>query len=575
MPGVMVPAQVSPESPPRASHRTGSILFVWSVWGLAVAAALWLVGNYGRNLPQWDDWEMVPALTGTQSVTPSWLWSQHNEHRIPLPRLLLLALYTLSGNDVRAGMFFNVAALGVLAAILILVAGRLRSSSAYADAFFPLFLLHWGHAENLLWSWQVGFLSSTVLAGVLLGLLALWGNRLTPARLLGVGGCLLLLPLCGANGLVLVPPLLLWLCGVVRAHWRSGQLRGRGESLLALALVLALVAVLGVYFLGYERPADHPHSAGVAASLRTSLECWGMLFGLWGRPYWFAAGLAAVGLWLTAALLLSLAAWQRPNERLRALGLLLFLVSFLGLALVVGWGRSGFGLGGGLRARYVSLMTPTLCGLYFVVGLYTSPRVAGVTQRCLALLAGLMFVLNVPGGLTLAEGQRQVLDSFQKDLETGLPPFVLVDRYSRFPLELYPDPVRFAAYLSQLRQARVKPFDRLAADPVLREVKLVEGQNVRQRPDGVFVLGEARFVCAFRLRYQFDSSARGFMGLRAFWGDGGSGGAVLLVPEPEEKAVVIWVNERVNQFGFQPSDPSAAFQIREIVLLIPQAGERP
>jgi hypothetical protein len=172
-------------------------------------------------------------------------------------------------------------------------------------------------------------------------------------------------------------------------------------------------------------------------------------------------------------------------------------------------------------------------------------------------------------------GQRQVLDAFKKDLEKGLPPFVLVDRYSRFPFEVYPDPARFEAYLSLLRQARVKPFDRLAADPALREVALVEGRNARRLPDGVLELGAAPFVCAFRLRYRLDAAAGGVMGLRTFWGDGGNGGVVLLVPEPKEKTVVIWVNDRVDRVWFQPGDPSAAFEIREVVLLIPQAGERP
>ena len=98
---------------------------VWAVWALMLLTALAYVAWYPGNVPFFDGWVMVPFLTGAEPVTPAWLWEQHNEHRIPLPKLLLLALYRLSGNDFHAGMFFSVAALAGLAAALIRTARRL------------------------------------------------------------------------------------------------------------------------------------------------------------------------------------------------------------------------------------------------------------------------------------------------------------------------------------------------------------------------------------------------------------------------------------------------------------------
>src|SRR5438105_8162010 len=77
----------------------------WIVGLLAVVMSLAILGFvylYGANVPYLDDWDIVPALTGNQAVTLRWLWSQHNEHRLPLPRLLLLGLYHLFGFDFRA-----------------------------------------------------------------------------------------------------------------------------------------------------------------------------------------------------------------------------------------------------------------------------------------------------------------------------------------------------------------------------------------------------------------------------------------------------------------------------------------
>src|SRR5262245_5208350 len=113
-------------------------LFVWGVWATAVAAALALVAAHGWNIPRWDDYTLVPLLTRQEPVTPSWLWDQHNEHRIPLPKLALLSAVAAAGWDFRAGMYLSVAGLAAAAAGLVLTAAHLRGHTSYADAFFPL-----------------------------------------------------------------------------------------------------------------------------------------------------------------------------------------------------------------------------------------------------------------------------------------------------------------------------------------------------------------------------------------------------------------------------------------------------
>jgi hypothetical protein len=123
------------------------------------------VAYYGSDIPIWDDYAIVAALTGDQPITLNWLWEQCNEHRIPVPKLILLASERLAGNDVRSGMFLSVGALCVLAAALINVAGRLRGGTRPFDAVFPLFLLHVGHAGNLLWSQGLAWSFSHSVAG--------------------------------------------------------------------------------------------------------------------------------------------------------------------------------------------------------------------------------------------------------------------------------------------------------------------------------------------------------------------------------------------------------------------------
>jgi hypothetical protein len=82
-------------------------------------------------------------VTGEEPVTPTWLWSQHNEHRMLLPRLIYLALSELSGYDFRAGAVYNVLALSALSAVMIMTCRALRGGCDFRDAYFPLMLLNW------------------------------------------------------------------------------------------------------------------------------------------------------------------------------------------------------------------------------------------------------------------------------------------------------------------------------------------------------------------------------------------------------------------------------------------------
>ena len=92
---------------------------------------------------------------------------------MPVPRLIFLGLNRLTTIDMRVTMYFDVLVMAALAAAMILTATRLRGRPSAADAFFPLVLLHWGQAANLLWGWQLQFFASVALVCVAL-LLRQW-----------------------------------------------------------------------------------------------------------------------------------------------------------------------------------------------------------------------------------------------------------------------------------------------------------------------------------------------------------------------------------------------------------------
>ena len=195
-----------PSTPAPRPARLAPVV-VWGVWAAMTVALLGYVWAFARDVPWWDDWDLVPVLSGREPVSATWLWERHNEHRLPLPKLMHLALAVPSGPDFRIAAYINALGLAAGALVLILAARRLRGHTTLADALFPVLLLHWGQYDNLLWSFQVQFVGSTVLflAAVTLMATARRGHLL--GRGVAVGLCAAALPFFGANGTALAPAL--------------------------------------------------------------------------------------------------------------------------------------------------------------------------------------------------------------------------------------------------------------------------------------------------------------------------------------------------------------------------------
>jgi hypothetical protein len=439
-------------------------LFVGAVWAGMLLAALGFVWVYATDVPFWpDEWMYVPVLTGNEPLNLDWLWRQHLEHRIPLPKLLWVGLLGLTGFDFRAVMFCNTLALGGLALALILAARQLRGRASYADAFFPLLLLHWGHWENLLWAWQVQFISSTVLAGLLLVIIVRNPQPLRWGATCLAGTCLLLLALCGANGLVFVPPLAMWL--VLSGGLRLCQSRGSGgilNGLLALAFALAALLLVALYFVGYEKPTERQAGHNLRVTLQGAVRFLGTALGHGPEPSGdFYSGILVVGIMGASAVLLALAIGLRPRDWLRTVGLFLFLVSLAGLAGGIGWSREA------MYARYVTLAAPVLCGAYF------SAEVCGVRYLDRAVQFGLLALLaavlpfNVQEGLKKGEERYKVLRAFERDMEAGAPLHQVAEVHYRDVL--WQDggvstEQGFATYLIMLNEAGIAPYCRMRRD---------------------------------------------------------------------------------------------------------------
>jgi hypothetical protein len=428
-----------------------------------LAVALVVVLRAGRDIPLAEDWTLVPALTGHEPDFGAWLWSQNNEHRVPLPRLLMLLMLRVSGGDFRAGMVLNVLTVAAVAAAMIVTARRVRGRTAWPDLFFPVATLHLGHWINIAWSWQIQFVSSFALIAVLLIVVVRQAGPLSTSAATAAATAMVLLPLTGAIGLIFDIALGPWVLATAWPHLRRRAAAPRAPGLLIVG-ALFVAAVTGVlYFVGYVRPPWNPPSPSHLATLETAARFLALGIGPRAAASWrisvlaTAALLAATGLLLTRAFLQS-----RDHERLRSLGLLSFGGAMIVLALGIGWGRAAQYPTIGLPNRYVIFALPALCAAYFAWLLYGRSRAATLVPAALCAAALVLLPWNTRDGLSVRDWYVAGMDAVQRDVDAGATPAVIAEKHTAFLMHWNREGL--AERIRMLRDAGIGPFARAAAD---------------------------------------------------------------------------------------------------------------
>jgi hypothetical protein len=426
--------------------------FVAAALVALVSGAVWFVLRFGSDMPTLDEWGLAGRLTGHQPLTAEWLWSQHNEHRILLPRLFYVACARLTGGNLRVGLVLDVLALGALSAALIAAVRRDRGRVEPTDVVFPLALLHLGHWSSLLGGIQMAFVFSTLLLGVVLAQLVAWDGRRTGAATT-IGVCAVALPLCGGQGALMAVPLAAWLAGAGLVAWRSGAADARRTGAAAMGLAAAAIALVAFYGVGYRTPPHLQERAGTLEAARTTLQYLAGGLGPAGWVGWPTSGAAVVAIAVAVARSL-VGAWRQGGDRGRILGLVAAMVCAVLPGAAIGWARPG--PDAGFAERY------TLPAAAFFVCAYATLQVCG-RIRGTGAPVGRTFVLaivcaglfhNIDAGL--ANGGRILgrIEALELDLWTGTSLAAAAERY--------PDLVRpGGADLEKLRfmrQAGMGPF---------------------------------------------------------------------------------------------------------------------
>jgi len=140
---------------------------------LGVLPALVLLTDiraFAVNVPFMDDWQFVPLLEKARNGTLTFqdLWAPHDEHRLLLPRIIVIASMFATGGDYRVQSLITFSVVAVISACLLWLMVRLngsRNSVFWTWALANIALFSPIQFHNWLWPMQFAyFLPYTFLA---------------------------------------------------------------------------------------------------------------------------------------------------------------------------------------------------------------------------------------------------------------------------------------------------------------------------------------------------------------------------------------------------------------------------
>lgn len=446
-------------NPTRRTRPDREIMIFSAGTAIFFAAAASYVLRFAANAPVVDEWDLTQVVLGGMTLS-EWTFTRLNEHLfIPANALWYLTMKA-SGLNFRAGMLINLL-FHLAASIMMMVAARrLRGFTSLVDLAFPAAMLHWGHAYNLLMSYQLAFGLFALCAAAMLWVIATAEPGREGRTAFRGSLVLLVLMLNGGMGLAFVPPLAVWIVA----------LACRARAVSPLALVLLAIGYTLWALLGAPSVAAAPRESLPIGQLAWCvIQYLGMGLGLWyDGPHWPRNGIMLASVFLVMAISLMVACIRRTDGG-RSAGLLAFLAGHLAVAAGIAFSR-----GGGIAERYVTISAVGLCGL-LLAGIHFKPQLPRIATAIFAALILLLFYLNASAGERYGQTHRAIYRSIERDVHDGMPARYLCDKYQT---------------LLRVGDNLIPALERLNASPIRLYGNLKTEEVSEQEHDVIITLSE-------------------------------------------------------------------------------------
>ena len=464
---------MEPQNNTRENLVTSAMVFFAAI--MATLAVLGGIRSY-YAIPYWDMWDgTVDFYFHLEDGDFSSLWSQQNEHRIVLSRLLFFIDYKWLAGQNWPLIIANYLLI-VCEILLVLRIYDYRNEEAKNDGFsisvksiLVGWLLLWSQAENLTWAFQSQFILAQVVA--LVAFFLQHKSLGTPSnRWLFGAACFFGLLSVGtmANGILVLPIMTLLSISV------------RQSAIRTVTLVLLSCIEITLYFHNYTSPSQHGSLLNAIAGNPLGLVEYVLLYlgGPFYRLFAFLPLADVVGM-LFGAILIGFsinAAWQifRLGKAVTLEpALLAFILYIGGTALGTAGGRLIFGVQQALSERY---QTPVLLCWAILFILYL-PQVRMFFSNRKTISTGFVVVLCTA---MLATQLQALFGSTQTVFEKQVTALALAlgVHDSAQMRNSYPVPDRAYALSTRLKKENLSFF---SAAPY-RDLMLQSGKPLAQQP---------------------------------------------------------------------------------------------
>ncbi len=341
--------------------------------------------HYSVHVPIWDQWEFVTILQKHIDHTLGFsdFWTQHNEHRILFPRVVMYLLGLVTRWDPYFEVIVNVV-LGIMATLIVVISAH-RSLKQYPAsavivgcilAFAILSPIQW---ENWLWGWQIQWFLSVLVSLVAIHILAY--KELSRQNVFIALLCSIIATYSLANGFTV------WLLCLIALLLRRAQTRQ------IISWIVAGTTATGLYYYNYINPAYHPSKT---LFLSQPLSFIRYILVYIGKPISLRLYMAV---WLGGIVTLIFASsvfylWKKGKIQDSIFWITLVLYALLG-ACSTAISRLGFGIEQAFSSRYSTISTLFVVGT-IVIGCQAISLYTGAEKHTSSKQTGFLALFLLP-----------------------------------------------------------------------------------------------------------------------------------------------------------------------------------
>ncbi len=529
------------------------LVFCYSVWFSYAHASL---------LPYGDEYELVPVMTGERVFDIEYLFSQHNEHRIPISRGLLHSVLPLFGYDFRFAASAVPVVVGSGLAILLGAIGLTRGEFRWSDNAASLMLLNPGHAENFLWGFQLQYASNLFLLFAFLACITLIDRmpQRTGLLLFFAGLSLLLLPGTGANGWIM--SVCLWPALGLTFYRSRGCVRRWGFALTALGIATSMA-----YYASLASVEGRTESS--ANFLESMVAFLAIFAGPVSAEHWKLVGSIIAALLTVTLIWLAKNHWRYRDVR----SVIAATVVACGLIYAVAAARyrvvhdptEAF------QVRYFLLVITGPVAVWWYASLRSDVAANRITYAAFAIAIGL-YAGNWQSGHAYASDYHARRTDLMRDLDSGTPLRLLSERYYGHPFGLYnPSPEVLYQRLESMRREGMGAIAAATISPKCRRLTEDGKTLVYDSQTGLFSVSPMQPLHGICWTWAVDGAASDPRSFLAVWNPGAPDSEptrFLGVPDRSFRRQSLTVGNVVKQFAFGTLSESTRLAVDDVVVYV-------